>query len=169
MISGDNDGNQFSVGALTGYDFYFEQWTIGPRLGLNFVQSDIDDYTEKGNSGLQLSYSSLDQTSLPSSLGAFAATAISTSFGVVQPQLAVAWVHEFLNDNRNITASYVEAPDSAPFTFERESPARNWATINFGVSAVLTNGLQPFANFVTVQGNERFVSYGGSIGMRFSL
>ena len=50
-----------------------------------------------------------------------------------------------------------------------ERPARDWANIAVGASASFTNGLQPFVQFVTVQGNENYVSYGGTAGLRFSF
>jgi outer membrane autotransporter protein len=82
------------------------------------------------------------------------------------PQAAVAWVHEYANNDRNIEARLVEAPASPSFTFQREPPARDWANIGIAVSAVLANGLQPFIQFTTMQGNENFVSYGGTVGVR---
>jgi hypothetical protein len=33
----------------------------------------------------------------------------------------------------------------------------------------VVNGMQRFVQFVTVQGNENFVSYGGTTGLRFSF
>jgi outer membrane autotransporter protein len=78
-------------------------------------------------------------------------------------------VHEYANDARNIDARFVDAPGSPKFTFQRERPARDWANIGLGVSASLVNGMQPFAQFQTVQGNDNFVSYGGTAGLRFSF
>jgi hypothetical protein len=60
-------------------------------------------------------------------------------------------------------------PAAPSFTFQREPPARDWASIGLGVSALLTNGLQPFVQFATIQGNENFVSYGGTAGVRLGL
>jgi hypothetical protein len=52
------------------------------------------------------------------------------------------------------------------FTFQREPPARDWANIGPGVSALVPNGLQPFVQFATMQGNENFVSCGGTVGIQ---
>jgi outer membrane lipase/esterase len=100
-----------------------------------------------------LRYSGLDQTSVQS-LGAAATVAIAIPNGVLLPQASVAWVHEYANDARNIDAKFVDAPGSPQFTFQREKPARDWANIGLGVSASFVNGMQPFAQFVTVQGND---------------
>jgi outer membrane autotransporter protein len=104
-----------------------------------------------------------------SSLGAAASVAIAFPNGVLLPQASVAWVHEYANNARNIDARFVEAPNSPTFTFQRERPARDWANIALGASASFANGMQPFVQFVTVQGNGNYVSYGGTAGLRYSF
>ncbi len=168
-VSGDYSGNEYSAALHTGYDYPVGSITIGPRAGLNYTYWQIDNYKEDGNSGLELRYSGQNQESLQSSLGAAASIAIGTSFGVILPQVNAAWVHEFLNGARSIDAKYIAVPDSESFSFDRESTARNWAVIGVGVSAVLPNGIQPFVNFSTVQGNDDYVSYGGTLGLRVAL
>jgi uncharacterized protein YhjY with autotransporter beta-barrel domain len=167
--SADNSENQYSGGLLAGYDHPVGNFTIGPRLGIAFNNSEVDTFEEEGDTGLELRYSGLDQTSVQSSLGAAATVAIAIPNGVLLPQASVAWVHEYANDARNIDARFVEASPSPEFSFQRERPARDWANIALGVSASFANGLQPFVQFATVQGNDNFVSYGGTAGLRFSF
>jgi uncharacterized protein YhjY with autotransporter beta-barrel domain len=168
--SADYSENQFTAGILAGYDQPFGNVTVGPRLGLAFSYEDFESIKEEGDTGLELRYRNLNQTSVQSSLGVQASVSFPTAYGVVVPQAAVAWVHEYANSDRTIDARLVEASPAAPsFTFQRERPARDWASIGLGVSAVLPNGLQPFAQFATIQGNENFMSYGGTAGVRLGL
>jgi uncharacterized protein YhjY with autotransporter beta-barrel domain len=168
---GNYNGDQYSAGLSAGYDHPLEGFTIGPRAGLNYVYTDVENYSESSATGLQLRYRGLNQSSLQTTLGAVATMPISTSFGVVQPQFGVSWVHEFLNDARNIQAEYLSVtdPSATQFTFKREQPARDWAVIDLGVAVVLPNQLQPFVNLTTIQGNENFSSYGGVIGARMGF
>jgi uncharacterized protein YhjY with autotransporter beta-barrel domain len=165
LAPGNTDFNQYRVSILTGYDYPIAAFTIGPRLGLDVTHWQMESYQEHGDTGLELQYRGFDVTSVQSSLGATATLAFSTAFGTMVPQLTATWVHEFANDQRTIHAKFVEAPNSAEFTFQRESPARNWAVINLAVSALLSHGQQLFVNFVTMQGNQHFRTYGGAIGM----
>jgi outer membrane autotransporter protein len=167
--SADYSENQFTAGILAGYDHPFGNLTIGPRLGVAVSHDRFEEFKEEGNTGLELRYRNLNQTSVQSSLGVQASIGFETAYGVVVPQAAVAWVHEYANSDRNIDARLVEAPTAPSFTFQREGPARDWANIGLGVSAVLPNGLQPFVQFATIQGNENFVSYGGTAGLRLGL
>ena len=114
-------------------------------------------------------YSGLNQTSVQTSLGAAATVKIAIPYGVLLPQASVVWVHEFDNNARNVDARFADAPGSPKFTFQRERPARDWANIAVGVSASFANGMQPFVQFVTVQGNDNYVSYGGTAGLRYSF
>jgi uncharacterized protein YhjY with autotransporter beta-barrel domain len=166
----DYSENQYTAGILAGYDQPFGNLTIGPRLGLAFSYEDFESIKEEGDTGLELRYNNLNQTSVQSSLGVQASIGFETAYGIVVPQAAVAWVHEYANSDRTIDARLVEASPAAPsFTFQRERPARDWASIGLGVSALLPNGLQPFVQFATIQGNENFVSYGGTAGVRLGL
>lgn len=167
-ISADYDTNVYSGSILGGYDFSFGRLTVGPRLGASFAHWQTDNFSERGDTGLELSYSGLDQTSVQTTLGAQGYVVVETSFGYLVPQMSVAWVHEYANDARNIQAFFVEASPSPVFTFKQEKPARNWANIGVGVTAMLPNGLQPFAQFATMQGNDNFATYGGIAGVRFS-
>ena len=167
--SADYDENQYSATVLAGYDHPIDNFTIGPRLGFAYGYSQIDSFKEKGKTGAELRYSGLNQTSVQTSLGAAATVAIAIPYGVLRPQASVVWVHEYANDARHIDARFVEAPGSPTFTFQREPPARHWANIALGVSASLLNGMQPLVQFQTVQGNENFVSYCGTTGLRFSF
>jgi uncharacterized protein YhjY with autotransporter beta-barrel domain len=167
--SADNSENQYSAALQAGYDHPFGSFTIGPRLGFALGYSQVDSFQEDGDTGLELRYSGLDQTSVQSSLGAAATMAIAIPNGVLLPQASVAWVHEYANDARNVDARFVEASPSQTFTFQRERPARDWANIAVGASASFANGLQPFVQFATVQGNDNYVSYGGTAGLRFSF
>jgi uncharacterized protein YhjY with autotransporter beta-barrel domain len=167
--SADYSEDQYIAGILAGYDQPFGNVTVGPRLGLAFSYEDFGNIKEEGNTGLELRYNNLNQTSVQSSLGVLASVNFPTAYGVMVPQAAVAWVHEYANNARNIDAQLIEAPATPSFTFSRERPARDWASIGLGVSAILPNGLRPFVQFATIQGNEHFVSYGGTLGLRAGL
>jgi len=143
-------------------------FTIGPRLGLDLIHTDNENYREKGDTGLELHIDGYSKTSLQSSLGMQAPAAFSTQFGVLIPQLSAAWIHEFEDDQRNINARFVQdlRPNPTEFKFKRENPDRNYVDVGIGISAVLANGLQPFVNFATLIGNDRYDSYAVAIGLR---
>ena len=130
--SADYGENQYTAGALAGYDHPVGNATIGPRLGLAFSHESFDNFKEDGDTGLELRYSNLNQNSLQSSLGIQASIGIDTSFGILVPQASVAWIHEYLSGDRNIDARLVEAPADPGFTFGENrrhaiGPTSAWA------------------------------------------
>ncbi len=164
--TGKFNANQYQLNFLSGFDGYIENITFGPRVGVNVRQWEMNSYQESTNTGLELRYNNQYQTSIQSILGLFISSAYSTAVGVFVPQLTASWVHEYANNSRTVRAQFVQAPLSNGFSFQTESPARNWAAIDIGVSFVLPRDVQAFANFSTVQGNRNFESYGGNIGIR---
>jgi len=181
VTTGNFNANQYNLNFLSGYDHPIENITIGPRLGVDVRQWEMNRYNESNNTGLELSYNSQYQTSIQSTLGLAASSAHSFKYGVLVPQLSASWVHEYANDARTIHSHFVQATVNpqycgcdkslpakvaAGFFFQTENPAQNWAVINLGASFVMQRGVQVFANLLTVQGNRNFESYGGNLGVR---
>lgn len=169
LTNGNFNANQYTLNFLSGYDFAIDNITFGPRVGVDVRQWEINSYHESSNTGLELRYNNQHQTSLQTTLGLFASSAHSLSFGVLVPQISATWVHEHANDSRIVNAHFIQAADSTTgpgFFFRTENPARDWALIDVGASLYMQNGLQAFANFSTVQGNSNFESYGGNVGVR---
>ena len=169
LVSADFHRDLLSAYILTGYDYPIsanDNFTIGPRLGLNVRHLLIDDYQESSNTGLELHYREPDQTSVQTIIGFTVASVLATSIGIVSPYFAASWVHEFANAQRTIHARFVQDPAPQEFTFKTEKPARNWAILDLGVSVLMSPKLSAFVTFSTMQGNANFESYGGIVGLR---
>jgi len=166
----DFDADEFSAGILSGYDYSLGSTTIGPRVGLNWMHTKIETYSEGGgDSGLELTFYDNHVTSLQSSVGLGGSFATSTGFGVLTMQGALDWKHEFDQDQRNIEVSFVDDLRAKRFTYQTEKPDRDFFELNAGVSVVLPNGMQGFANFRTLLGHSYFDDYVGTVGLRISL
>ena len=173
-VRSDYGGNQITASMRAGYDYPIQNITIGPRAGFTVGHWTRETYREDGETGLELEYANDSQTSLQSNLGAAASIAVSTTFGVLLPQIEGAWVHEFADDQRSLKARFREArwDETAKignFRYDSESPDRNFGIIGVGLTAVLPNGLQPFTALRTIVGNDRYNSYAISAGLRLEL
>ena len=140
---GDTLGFEFQSSVSGGYDFSFDNFTIGPRVGIHYLRTELDDFSETG-SPLALHYEDQAKDSLTSTAGFQGSVAISTSFGVVVPQVNAEYVHEFLNDRRTIHAT---ASDGSPVNFVTDRPDRDYFNVGAGVVFVLPEGISPFLNF----------------------
>jgi len=170
-VKGSPDDNEFSTSFLLGIDYPIRQFTVGPRLGLDFVYTDLDGYSESGTTGLELDFAADSETSLQSRLGLQGSMAISTALAVLVPQVRGDWVHEFADDQRSISARFVQDLRDNPtsFGFENEEPDRDFFEINAGIVAVFPHDIQVFVNYWTLQGHKYLDSHAGSVGMRIDF
>ena len=165
------DGDEFSSGLLFGKDFAAGRYTHGVRLGASYVDNNIDPTVESGSTGLELEFDKRSVQSLQSTLGFQGSMAISTRSGTATPQFAIEWVHEYDDDQQNISARFVEdlRPVPTTFTFQDEAPDRDFFNARLGVVVVLPKGVQVFAELRGMFGHEFFSSYGAAAGVRLEL
>lgn len=171
LTSGGTEGNIYTASATAGYDYNIGRYVIGFTGGLNYSRTTISAFTEQGSTGLELVYREQTITSLQSVLGAQASTSLSREFGILIPKVGFDYIHEFKDDQRALTVNLVEDLAATPtdIVFQEEAPDRDFFKLSAGVSAVLPNGMQAFANFSTILGHEYLESYAGTLGVRFEL
>jgi len=116
LTTGNLNANQYTLNFLSGYDHPIENITIGPRIGVDVRQWEMNGYQESSNTGLELRYNSQYQTSVQSTLGLSASSAHNTPYGDLIPQFNAFWVHEYANNSRTINSHFVQATDSATST-----------------------------------------------------
>jgi outer membrane autotransporter protein len=163
---GDPDGNEFTVGLNGGYDFNFQSVTVGPRLGLNYKRTDIDRYRERGTTNQELVYDNQNEDSLTSGLGVYGSIAISTGFGVLIPQAAAEYVHEFLDSQQKIGFRLANDPAGNHFQFQNDPPDRNYFNLGAGVVLQLARGIAPFLNYRALVGYRDQSSHRVTAGVR---
>jgi uncharacterized protein YhjY with autotransporter beta-barrel domain len=171
LASSNSHGDIFNLGFLAGYDYPIGRFTIGPRTGVNYSNTTIDDYGERGSTGVELRYDDQWINSLQSVLGIQGSAAFSTGLGVLVPQFNADFIHEFANSQRFITVQFAEDFRDNPtkFRFQNDVPVRNYFNLGTGLLMVLPNGWQSFVNFRAMVGNEQFDNYAGMFGLRVAL
>lgn len=161
-------GNNFMASLLAGYDYQIANFTIGPRVGVNYSDLHVNGFSETGTTGLELKQSGYNISSLQNVVGLQASASVSTGFGVIVPQINADWTHEFANNQREISVQFAQDFRANPsrFSYQTEKPVRDWVNFGAGIVMVLPHGLQTFAQYRTLFGNSRFDSHVGSIGVR---
>lgn len=145
-IDGDTHSNEFNVGTNIGYDFVLRNFTVGPRVGVNYLDRRIAGYQENGSTGLELIYDNQNIASLTTNAGLFGSVAISTRFGVLVPQATAEYVHEFLNDQRTVGFTLVDTISRPRFLFQTDVPDRNFFNLGLGAVFILPGGMSTFVN-----------------------
>jgi len=106
----------------------------------NFIWTRVDDFTEKGASGMELRVSGVQQESLVSVVGLRGAYAVSTPIGVLLPQARVEWEHEYLQNRQSINHRYAQDTANTVFTVKGNAPDRDYGNAGASLSLVLEGG-----------------------------
>ena len=162
---GDTDGAQWSASISAGADFSRGAWVLAPYGNIEYIDVDIDGYTEKGNSGLELDIADQDIESLTSTLGGRVSRATSFSWGVLNPGAYVEWVHEFEDDAQLLTSSFATDP-SVPFTVGSDDPDRDFFNLGLSVTGTFPGGRGSFISYEAVVGKEDVTRHQVNIGFR---
>ncbi|MGQ0794296.1 MAG: autotransporter outer membrane beta-barrel domain-containing protein [Deltaproteobacteria bacterium] len=179
----DTDGTQLSFSLGGGYDFSVGALTAGPLVQANYTRLDIDGYGEDDltcqtndaggvinpGCGWALRFESQDVDSLTLVSGGQASYSLSTPLGVFLPQARFEWVHEFLDDARDITASFVNDPNGQDITIRTDNPDRDYFNLGGGISATLPYGISSFIYYETVLGLENITAHSIVGGIRIEL
>jgi outer membrane autotransporter protein len=156
----DPNGVYFAVTVNGSYDFRFGGFTVSPLAGINYLRNEVDGYTEHisgtgPGSGLALRTDDQTIDSFVSSLGVQGTYAVSTPIGVLLPQVAFQWLHEFLDDARTIKSHFVNDPSPSSATtiqWKTDDPDRDFFNVGAGVSMTFPHGIAAYVFYETILG-----------------
>ena len=143
---GDTDGNDFAINLSGGFNKNKGGTSYGAYARASYLQLDIDGYSETASdpnaagAGSILMFGSQSIDSLITVAGATVSHAISTERAVIVPQLTLEWEHEFADDAREISASFVFDPNNQFFEISTDSPDRDYLNLGIGFSMVTKGG-----------------------------
>ena len=133
--SADPNSGQFSAALNLGKDFEIGNFTLGPIMGAQYTYAGIGGFTETGADSLDLALGQQNANSLRTNLGARLAYNWEVGSNITLiPEIRGFWMHEFLNNPRNISSS-LDGGNGASFDYETSAPYRNSVFGGFGISA----------------------------------
>jgi uncharacterized protein with beta-barrel porin domain len=102
----DTDGSRLGAGVSAAYTIRHPWLEITPVLGVQWLNWKADAFTETGfeEEDVNLAVRSQNETSLQARLGVRFSRAFESSRGFIRPYLHMAYVREFENDERDMTA-----------------------------------------------------------------
>ncbi len=167
--SSDTDSNQIAFSFGGGTEVNRGSFLFAPYARLQYLKVEIDEFEETGAQGLVLRVEDQEIESTTSTLGVRASTVNNTSFGVLIPQGRLEWIHEYSDDEREVTTVYVHDPRQNELLFVTDAPDRDYFSMGLGLSAVFKGGTQAFVDLRTLLGLTDFTETVITIGARFEL
>ncbi|MCH9696895.1 MAG: autotransporter outer membrane beta-barrel domain-containing protein [Gammaproteobacteria bacterium] len=166
---GNPDGSQYSFGMGIGYQISLASATIEPFARADYMEYEIDSYSERGGQGWGSRFSRQRFRSLPTTVGLRLSNAFSMPWGVLLPQIHGAWHHQFKDDARTITTSFLGDGNSNQFSIVTEGPDRDYYTAGASLSATFAGGVTAFVAYNTLQGYRDVDSHRFTFGGRLEF
>jgi outer membrane autotransporter protein len=169
---GNTDGKEYAFNLSVGHEYQRNELTFRPYGRIAYTRAEIDAYTEKASnysvpgfgSVLRIGGQKIKSTIL--ALGGNVSYNIHTQRAVVIPQASFEWEHEFGDDERFISARFVNDPTQTEFSVETDRVDRNFYNLGLGVSAVFPRGRSGYLFYETRLGQDDVSLHRINAGMR---
>ena len=102
-------------------------------------------------------------------MGGQVSYAFSQSWGVLVPQFSAEWVHEFEDDQEELSAVFRGDINRTPFIIKTRRPDTDYFNLGVGASAQFAGGKSAFLSFETVLGYEDLDLYTIQGGFRMEF
>jgi uncharacterized protein YhjY with autotransporter beta-barrel domain len=162
----DFDADQTLFGFQYSYDWSWDNFTFGPRIGYDWNRTEYDTYSEIDSVGLGLTFHNDEETSSQWSAGFVGSVAVSTSFGVVVIEESLLYRYESDQDQRDVQVSFVEDTRARRFSYQTERPDRDFLEFSVGATFVLKNGVQVLAEYRGITSHDYLDSNAIAVGFR---
>ena len=168
--TGDTDGMTLSGGLSMGYDFLLGGMTISPNVGVFYIDTTIDSFTEEGAGGLNLIYDEQKFKSMTGNAGLRLTYAWNVSWGVLLPHLRADYVREFEDDVDVFGVRFAADPNAAstpPVLVATDNPDRSYWRLAAGFSAQFKHGVSGYIEYQRLESFQFIDFQDVSLGLRF--
>ena len=169
-VRGTNDGapqgNQYTGNLTGGYEFQRGGLKFGPVASLQYVNLEIDSFSEQGPTALNIQDQS--EESLRSQLGIEARYAFRMGHVILTPRISASWQHEFLDNSEGITSQFNQV-GSGSFAVQTTNPERDSAFIDAGLDAQVAKEVTLFVDYETEAGQSHFFAQSIQAGLKIGF
>jgi outer membrane lipase/esterase len=174
-MTGTTGARQLAFGTNVGYGFHIRGLTFGPDAALDYTRVDVNGFVENdvSQSGMALAFGKQTGESLQLKAGGHLSYAVNTRFAVILPHARAHYVHEFKDEQRAVTAHFVEDPGAdtsngavSNFVIFTDRPDRGYFDWAAGLSAQFPFGISAFADYNSIAGENNIHTHEFAFGIR---
>jgi outer membrane autotransporter protein len=170
------NGQQFFAEVGAGYQFTHGNLTFGPEARLSYLDVKVDPFQERAfdsNPGSAWAVAMDEQNlqSLVSSLGGRASYLLNPSWGTLEPQLELSWLHEFEENNPWVSGWFVEGavvPDNI-FQIFTDPVDTNYFRFSLGLLARFNRGPSALIQYRTLFDYEHLETHSITTQLRWEF
>lgn len=175
QLNSSTNGRQLLATFDAGYDYIKGSWIIGPNLGVSYNKTHIDQFNERGDSGLELAYGQQEASVQSASVGWHSSYTMLRDWGVLTAQFNGNYYQDLQNDENQIVAAFVHNPfqnDNSPLSpmlVRTDDADKSYMTFNLALAAQFQRGFSGFVDYRYLAGARHISSGELSFGMRYEL
>lgn len=159
-------GDELSAYFEKGLNLSYAGWRIQPLVGIQYIAMEREDFRETGAGAVGLLVNEDHVNSLRLSAGGRIAPELPEGFfGAIIPELRGRFVHELLDDDQAISASFAGAP-GGNFIVNSAELGRNFGIVGAGLNAQLTPAVNLFVDY-DFTFSSSLEAHAGSGGLEF--
>ena len=167
------DGDSLGVFAGFGWNLIRKQWNINLRATFDYLDSDLDAFTETARSTAGAGWAVLldkqNQSWLTGTATATASYVFTPRWGVMIPFIEVDLVHEFDNDPQALTGRFLGDLQGESLSVLTDDPDRNYVRVRAGASVQLPGGFAAFADYGRLFAFDNWGEHTISAGIRYEF
>ncbi len=163
------DGSQYSLLFGAGYDLISNGNIIDLYGRVRYTSAALDDYRERGASGLDLVIRGQDAVSFVSILGAQISRSFSLQKAVLIPQGWIEWEHEFEKGDDEVQGYFANDPNRFGFALPTDALDTDLIRLGVGLGAQFGKGRVAFVSFQTSLGMEDYSEHNVTAGIRMEF
>ncbi len=165
---GRTQSDQFTIASSAGYNFNHGAWNWSPYVTAEYVNNNLDQFTETGAGGWNIFYTEQEFKALKYNLGFNLSRAFSTRLGVISPQLSLQ--HNYEDQDDGIMAMrLIGMPVDELFNIETNFTESSYSQANLGLTWVSANGKMFYLRYQQLFGLSNYDQYTVSLGARFEF
>jgi outer membrane lipase/esterase len=149
-------GNQLGLAVSAGYAFNRGPLALTPYGRVEYIDVKVNGFDESGNPAEALTISEQRTKATTLTVGGQVSYALSTTWGVLLPNVRIEFQHLADRNVKNVTAALAGTPTSVPGTIPILGEDRTFGTYALGLSAVFPRGVSAFFNYEQLFGKENF-------------
>jgi len=166
--TGKTQSKQFTAAINAGYSFNKNAWNWTPFLGIEYVNNQLNQFTETGAGAFNLFYATQDFSAVKYNFGFMLSRAISTQYGVWSPQLSIQQNYED-QDNSIMEMRLINMPVNEMFNVETNFTESSFSQASLGLTWVTANGKMFYLRYSQLFGLGNFDQSTLNLGARFEF
>jgi outer membrane autotransporter protein len=170
-LDGSTDGFEFSGFVATGYDWHMGCFVFGPTASLQYVDININSFTEDRTSILALEFPDQSEDSLRSTVGLRLSSDWKLGRGVIlRTESRAVWKHEFEDTAYAIDSRFAfRALGSSILTVHGPDTGEDSALLSSGFSLLWNKCVATYVCFDSEYGRNNYDNQTASAGVRLSF